>query len=132
MSTSQMKRSRESACAARRNNCGDRAKQDRGVKFQRPLIDVVQIELHPLFERQVAAAGYLPQTSEARLDAETSFLPGDFHAQSVANRKRPRTDNAHFAEQNVDKLWQFIDARFAQQPTGACDARVILDLKDRA
>src|ERR1043166_6108590 len=84
-----------STCAAGQNDCGNSAKQNRCIKPQRPMIDVLEIELHPLLERKVAATGNLPQTGQAGLHAETSLLPRLFHACRIAHRQRPGTNDAH-------------------------------------
>src|SRR5437588_4287909 len=48
--------------AAREHDRGYSAQQDRCVESQRPVIDVFEVELHPLFKREVAASRYLPET----------------------------------------------------------------------
>src|SRR5437870_2425472 len=58
------------AGASRHYDGGDGANQNRSIEAQRPVIDVIQIQLHPLLERKVAASGDLPQTGQPRLYAK--------------------------------------------------------------
>src|SRR6266851_2087888 len=121
-----------SACAARQDDGGYGAKQNRSIESQRPTVDVFEIQLHPLFKRKVAATGNLPQASYAGLHTKAPFLPRQFHSHRIAHRQRARADNAHVAEQHVDQLRQLIDAGLAQPTTGARDPRIVADLENRA
>src|SRR5712692_1167564 len=118
-----------SACAARQDDGGYGAKQNRSIESQRPTVDVFEIQLHPLFKRKVAATGNLPQASYAGLHTKAPFLPRQFHSHRIAHRQRARADNAHVAEQHVDQLRQLIDAGLAQPTTGARDPRIVGILK---
>ena len=77
------------------------------------MIDIFEIELHPLLKRKIAAPGNLPQACQARLNAEASFLPRYFHAHRIAYRQRPWADDTHVTQQNVNELRQLIDAGLA-------------------
>src|SRR5437773_2772579 len=121
-----------SACAARQDDGGYRAKQNRSIESQRPTVDVFEIQLHPLFKRKIAATGDLPQTSYAGLHAKAPLLPGQFHSHRIAHRQRARADDAHVAEQHVDELRQLIHAGLAQPTTDARDARIFANLENRA
>ena len=46
--------------------------------------------------------------------------------------ERTRADEAHLALQHVPELRQLVDARGAQEAAHARDARVVLDLEERA
>ena len=50
----------------------------------------------------------------------------------VAERQRPRADEAHLAAQDVDELRQLVEREAAQEPPDARHARVVADLEERA
>ena len=47
-----------------------------------------------------------------------------------AGQRRARANNAHVADQNIEKLRQLIQRIFAQEPSQARDARVVRDLEE--
>src|SRR5438132_1858438 len=51
-----------------------------------------------------------------------------FVVRDFVRRWRARADDAHFAAQNVDQLWQFVKARPPQQLADPCNAWVVLPL----
>src|SRR5436309_60385 len=53
---------------------GDRARQDGAVQHERPMVDVVQIELDPLIEAESAATTDLPEPGQTRADAESAHV----------------------------------------------------------
>src|SRR4051794_20757704 len=44
--------------------------------------------------------------------------------------KRPRTDQTHFAKQNVIKLRELVQAEFAKPFSDGSDTRIVSDFKD--
>src|SRR5579863_3311967 len=76
---------------------GNRLDQDLQVKLERPFIDVLQIQLHPLFKRDRASAANLPEAGDTRTNAEAAALPVFVEAFVVANRQWARPDEAHIA-----------------------------------
>src|SRR4029079_16079640 len=108
-----------------------RARQDREVEAQAPAVDVLEVESHPLLEGQVVAPTDLPQAGEARSDAQTA-AEGTVKALGLPDRKRPRTHEAHVAEQDVEELRQLVEAGAAQEPAESRDPRVVVDLETGA
>ena len=107
-------------------------KQNLQVERQRPLIDVLHVQLHPALEWNAAAAHHLPQAGDPRLDAEAPAMPRSIEGFVVTYRQRPWTDQAHIAHKNVDELRQLVDAGFAQEAADRRDARIIANLEYRA
>src|SRR5262249_33044871 len=110
----------------------NRTQQNLEVQPERPFVNVLQIQLHPLLERNVAATTHLPQTGDARLHAESPALPVFTEAFIVPHRQGPRTYQTHVSDEDVEELRQFVDAGAAQELSDRRDARIILDLEDRS
>src|SRR5215813_2580631 len=117
--------------ATRENDCRNGPQHNRHVETQRPAIDVLQIQMHPLLEGKIAAAGNLPEASQPGLHTEATLLPGLFHPNRIANRQRARANDAHIAQQDIDQLRQLIDARAPQPLPDSSNSRVVLDFEDR-
>src|SRR5207247_1894222 len=83
---------------------GDRLEQDLEVQAQRPALDVVEVQLQPLRERELAPSGDLPQAGETRLHAEAPTLDALVEEVHVAQRHGARPDEAHLAGQHVEDL----------------------------
>src|SRR5437868_1980793 len=49
----------------------------------------------------------------------------------IAHRKGPWSHETHVAFQNIEQLWQFVDARFPQQPADGSNARISFDFEHR-
>ena len=64
-------------------------------------------------------------------DAVAPAVPG-LEPLVVAQRQRPRADEAHLAAQDVPQLGQLVDREAAQDAADRRDARVVPDLEDRA
>src|SRR6266404_1773492 len=120
-----------SACAARQYDRGNGAQQNRSVQAERPVIDILQIQLHPLFKGEITATRNLPQTGESGLHAKASFLPRFFHAEGIAQRQRPWAHDAHVAQQHIDELRQLVHAGLPQPAPYAGDPRILAHLKNR-
>src|SRR5271155_2716695 len=79
---------------------GSRTPQDRRnrldqyfqIKPQKPLVDVLQIQLHPLLERNSASSADLPQTGDTGTDAEAPALPILVETLIIADGQRPWPD----------------------------------------
>ena len=50
----------------------------------------------------------------------------------VAQRQRPRADEAHLAAQDVEHVRELVEREAAQEPPDARHARVVADLEERA
>ena len=108
------------------------AHQDLHVEPQRPTVDVLHVEPHPLLEAQGRAAADLPQTGDARSDAQPPAVPVMVEPLVIPQRQRPRAHQAHVTAQHVDQLGQLVQAGFAQPAAQPRDARVAADLEHRA
>src|SRR5690606_35503044 len=80
---------------------GDGAEDQLDVEPGRPVLGVVEIQLHHLVEGEVTAAVDLPQPGQARGDHEALVVPvligGD-----LGRNLRPRPDHAHLPNQDVE------------------------------
>ena len=89
--------------------------EDLQVEPQRQVLNVEQVIFNPLVKvasRTIMAAD-LPKTRDSRADRQASLTPR--HADLVfAERRRPRSHQTHFPDQNVEKLRQFVDIEGAQ------------------
>jgi hypothetical protein len=86
-----------------RGNCFH---QNFEVELDRPVIDVLQVQLHPVLEADVMPAVDLPQASKPRLDAESALLPLFVESLDIPNRQWAQ---AHVSLQNVNARWQVIE-----------------------
>src|SRR5688572_7458963 len=94
---------------------GNGPDQDAGVERQRPGVDVLDIELDPAFEGDVAPALHLPQTRDARPHAEPAHVRGIGDPLDVTPRQRARSDQRHVATQDVPELRQLVERRPPQE-----------------
>src|SRR6266478_5432755 len=111
---------------------GKRLEQDLEVQAQRPVLDIGEVKLQPLREREIAPAGDLPQAGQTRLDAETLALDALVEEIHVPNRHGTRTDEAHLTGQHVEDLGELVEAAAAQGTSDARDPRIVGDLEDGA
>src|SRR5258708_39469880 len=93
--------------------------------------DVLHIEVHPILKSDLVPAAHLPQAGEAGANRQAPTLPRLVLCY-LSGQGRPRTDDAHLAAQHVDELRELVDAELADEATHRRDARVFLDLEDRA
>ena len=111
---------------------GNGAKKDFKVEPKRPVVDVFEVEAHPIPEiADFVAAADLPKAREARLDAQATAMGGVIEALDLIDWKRPRADEGHFAAKDVKDLWKFIDAPFAEPPANGSDAGIVGEFEDR-
>ena len=85
-----------SARAAARDDRGHGAQQDREVEREAPGIDVLEVERHPLGERQVVAPADLPQAGEAGAHRQPPPVPA-VQRRGLRQHQRARPDQAHVA-----------------------------------
>src|SRR5580698_7928763 len=64
-----------SARPAARQHDGHRLQNELEVVRQRPMVDVLHVEIHPLFERRLVSAADLPDACEAGPDRKPAPLP---------------------------------------------------------
>src|SRR5579862_247852 len=108
---------------------GDGFKKYAHIQFERPVFDVVEIELHHFFKREPIAPGDLPEAGDAGKHFEAAQMNGAIILDFVRHR-RAWADQAHLALKHVPKLRQFVDAELAQDAPDARDARVLCDFVD--
>src|SRR3954451_10519568 len=90
------------AAAQHRRN---RAQQDLQIEPWRPVVDVLQVELHPAVEVDLVAAADLPETRQSRLHRQPPPMPPVVRRHFLRNW-RPRTDEAHVALEHIPELRQ--------------------------
>src|SRR5262249_23177796 len=96
----------------------------------RPVVNVGEVQLHPVFEADFISATDLPKASHARFHAKTTSLP-QLVAGNFLRKRRPRAHQAHVAAQDVKNLWQFVDTSSADDLADSGDPRVARGFKDR-
>ena len=110
---------------------GDGAEKNLKIEEKGPLVDVLEIELHPIREIvDIVTAGNLPQTSHAGEDTEAPALGIGGHGNGFIGGERARTDQAHLPKENIKKLGQFIEGGETEKTADASDARIFLYFKD--
>ena len=98
-------------------------RDDFQIEQQRPVLNVEQIEPHHLFKRQTISSGNLPQPRQPGLHVEPFAMPELIRFDFVRNR-RPWSNNAHIAQQHVQKLRHFVETRAPQEFSNSRDTRI--------
>src|SRR4051794_10811958 len=99
-----------------------RAHENLQVEPQRPVVDVVEVELNPV-AHLVVAVGLAAKTvnlrpaGHTRLDVVTTRIERDplFIVAVVRKRVGPRPDQRHVAHQNVEELRDLVDVGTTQE-----------------
>src|SRR5574340_284911 len=73
---------------------GDGLEADADVVPERPLVDVLEVELHPTVEVDLVAAADLPDAGDAGLHGEAAALPA-LVLPHLGGERRPRPHDAH-------------------------------------
>src|SRR2546425_2843662 len=110
-------------------DCRDGSCQDGKIEPDRPVVDVLHVEIHPMVKGNSAPAVDLPEASDAGPHAEPAPLPVLADPKVVPYGERSRPNQAHGALQNVEELRQFVDACLSEKFSDPRDARVMLDLE---
>src|SRR5262245_39834717 len=58
-----------------------------------------------------------------------------YEIRELRHKLRPfgsRTHQGHFADQDIDQLWELVDRESANQPTEACSTRIVRRRPDRS
>src|SRR5580704_4558888 len=87
------------ACAAQNSRYGLRQYLD--IQPQRPLVDVLQVQFHPLFKRDRVAPVNLPKAGDPGLYAEPASVTISVEHLIVAKGHGSRTHKAHFSLQDI-------------------------------
>src|SRR5262249_9509650 len=101
------------------------------IADQAPVIDVLKVHVHPLFERDLIAAARLPNASQAGSNGQAPPLPG-LVLHDLAGYRWPGSHDAHFAAQHVDELRQLVDRVPSHPAADRGDPRITLDLEYRS
>ena len=95
-------------------------------------MDVLDVQVHPLFKAQLVAMGCdLPVAAQAGGHIQPLPLIGGILC-DLTGQCRARADDAHFALQHIEELGQLVDAGLAQELAHPGDAGVVLHLEHRA
>src|SRR3990172_6654690 len=105
-----------------------RARQDPEVEPHRPAIDIFEVRGDPAIEVGISPRPDLPEASNPRLHRQAPAVP-DVVSGDLVQERGPRSDEAHLAAQDVPQLWQLIDARPTDPPSGTRDPRIVGDLE---
>lgn len=101
------------------------------IQPERPVVDVFEVEGDPFLEvLDAVAPADLPEAGEAGFDAEAAALRVFLDAVDLVNWQRAGADEAHLAFQNVEELWQLVDAQAAQPGTKGEDTGVVADFEN--
>src|SRR6266536_1857922 len=94
--------------APARQNGRNRPQQNLQIQRRRPVVDVLQVELHPVIEIDLVPAADLPETSQARLHGEAAAVPAAVRLHLFRDR-RARPDQAHVALEHIPELRQLVE-----------------------
>jgi hypothetical protein len=103
------------------------SEEDFEIHSQIPVCDVLQVELHILFERRVSPGSHLPQASQSWRHIER---PQVLQVVSliIVHRVWSWTYQAYVAFEYIPE-WQLIQAVLFQEPPDSCNAWIIVDLE---
>src|SRR5882762_1907467 len=99
--------------------------QDLDIEPQGPPARIPQIQTNHVVESETAAAIHLPKTGNTRLrfqDAPPVPCLISFH---FIRDRRSRTPKGHFSLENIDELWQLIQACPSQQSSYSCHPGIV-------
>src|ERR1700677_2049737 len=83
--------------------CRNRLEENLEIESYAPIFDVFQIQSHVGFPGRAIASGHLPKPGQAGSDVETAQILQRVSG-IVIDRMRPRSDDTHFAAENIPKL----------------------------
>src|SRR2546425_3172272 len=107
----------------------NRLEQDEQVKKEREVLDVVKIVLELLvrfLNGGCVVMADLSPAGDAGLHGQAADVKGDPLSKDPdeLGTLRPRPDKAHVADQDVEQLWQFVQASLPQESSDASDSWV--------
>src|SRR5439155_4705999 len=112
------------------DDCWEGLRQDRDVQPDRPVLEVVEVEPDEVVEAEARAARDLPEAGHAREHEVALAVPG-LEVLVVAERQRPRADEAHLAAEHVPELRDLVEREAPQERADRGHARVFPDLEQR-
>src|SRR5215208_2299113 len=116
-------------CSGAAQYRGDRAHQDAHVEPERPLLNILAVEVdHVLEIEHLAAPTYLPKACYAGFRVEPTEVMVLVVAE-IRFEERARADQRHLSDENVEQLRQLVETPPSQESPETRCARVILDLE---
>src|SRR2546425_4382666 len=104
-------------------NNGNRPAENLQVKPQRPVIDVFQIQPHPVAKvLHIVSAADLPETGDTGFDAQSSAVRQIVKPLDLIQGERTRADQAHLTAQDIDQLGKLVETEFANELPNSCHA----------
>src|SRR5882724_4480988 len=97
---------------------------DLAVERQGPHACIIGVARNTLFVARVISTGDLPKPRNPGPASSVGVYRRAISPQFVLGY-RSRTNDAHVAHQDVKQLWQFIEARLAQDGTDSRHARIV-------
>ncbi len=91
-------------CAGSFQYSRDRLREYFEVQQKRPLVHILEVQLHPLVEMDCTSAVYLPQTSDSRPYAEATPLPVFIKPLVIPKWQWPGSHQAHVTFQDIYEL----------------------------
>ncbi len=117
-----------SACAATAEHLRNGPQQDFAVEAKRPVVDVLEIELHPGLEIDLVAAVHGPKAGQTRPHPQAAPLPA-LILRDFARDRRPQTHERHLPAQHVHQLRQLIEGEAAQVAPDRGQPRIVGNLR---
>src|SRR5690606_27000469 len=109
----------------------ERLQDQLNVQPQSAMLDIIQVHIHHLLERQAVPSAHLPVAGAARYDALAQLVLARI-LRELPRQRRPGPDEAHIALQHIPELGQLVDAGLPDEASDLRNARVILHLEHRA
>ena len=83
------------------------------IRLQALVLHVPEVHPRPFLEADVAAAADLPEARQPRLYRQAAKLPG-IKTDHLADVQRPRADQRHLPEEDMEQLRRLVEARLPQ------------------
>src|SRR5208282_343012 len=115
----------------RREQHADCAGEDAQVQAQTPVLDVGEIKVHVELERRTVARRNLPETRDAGFHVQAAVVL-EFVMIDLVDGMRPRSDQAHFSEQYVPELREFVEAVAADDTADRSNSGVVVKFENWA
>jgi hypothetical protein len=103
---------------------GDGLGQDLEVEPERLAVDIFDIQSLAAIPGNVAPAADLSESGNAGLDVQLSFLRFGVIAKLV-HLVGPRADQTHVGPEDVEELWEFIEASLSEEASHPGNPRVV-------
>ena len=98
--------------------------EDIEVEPDGPVFDVPDVECDALGVGEVVASGDLPESGESGLDGDERGEVGGV-AWAFCLDDGSGADDGHVASDDVEELWEFVEAGLAEESSEGRDARVV-------